>query len=1223
MRLIIYLFLFALFVPSVILAGDGRSVCNPGEVSAQDVPGSDEGESLDEAIAHAQTLFDAAQAAEKAGDQKGAREKVIEMITLLETTDGAAEDSRAAGLMWETGFMSWRLGALQETLKGWRWAHGYRVATYPDDHHMVQTARRNLMMILLNTGDLAGARTVGLKAIAVYEATVDDADPDLQHARQLLAATFAYSQEYSRAADLFETVVRNLEKTVPEDHPKLLEARQGYAAILVQLKRQREASVILEKLVEILERKPEENFQNLQMTRLTLSSALKDMGEFERASELALGVVEGYKKIYPENHPHLLTAQINLGILWRLTGELEKARELQEQVLGMLEQLLPEGHTNLLAARINVAQTLMEIGDLAKSRAIYEKTITSVENSPQKNHNALWAARSGLSALLNMMGDLAGARAIMENQLAEQKKILPENHPDLLATRLNLGIDMYRMGDFPGARSALDEVIKAMESSPEENADELVLARAAQSMTLWAMAEHEQALALGERVLAHRQETLDGDHPDLQSTRLNLALILKSMDRLERAGALEQKALAALARKLPHDHIEVLLAKMNHGGTLYSAGRLDEARATWDEAMAGLEGLLPDGHPHILEIYQNYVWLLAAQGDRELLAQCLEKMCNHLEAWIADCSMLSPREVRETADKTFENLSSLLSLVEEQDGESVIRRKTFSLIESVRAVTSFTAQAALERSDDLQARSLREKALSLRVQLNDMVYRLRETDPTKRPSGDDLAQAIRARDEAESKLRKRTGELGITPLEVDPDELAAVLPPRSAAVGYRVYKRSSFELGKGGKAKAILSMLAHVVDRRGSVELVELGPVDRIEAAVEEWRKAIDETRNHGRRSLADAGSLLRALVVDPVLKKTGEATRLYVCSDGAVQLVPLDALRLEGGYVGDLYEICNEVSFTRLLTSKKRPPRKKGNFVAVGGVEYDAATEQSPALMAAAAPPLARTHDGGDRHAFSPLSATRSEAEELASLFESHHENEAIVLTDGAATKSALFHRSPGARYLHLATHGYFADTLIEMTAESTTPVISGGFMGAAETVRGMAPLTLCGLALSGANRGCDSLGRVSGIITAEEIAGLDLSGCELAVLSACETNVGVQRSGQGILSLQRALVMAGARGSITSLWKVDDQATRIFFLEFYRTMWEDGVPPRQALNTTKKWLRNLPQESVIERLADHRDVAGRGEVRKRQIIDPPAGKCPYSAPYYWAAFVYWGEGD
>ena len=128
---------------------------------------------------------------------------------------------------------------------------------------------------------------------------------------------------------------------------------------------------------------------------------------------------------------------------------------------------------------------------------------------------------------------------------------------------------------------------------------------------------------------------------------------------------------------------------------------------------------------------------------------------------------------------------------------------------------------------------------------------------------------------------------------------------------------------------------------------------------------------------------------------------------------------------------------------------------------------------------------------------------------------------------------------------------------------------MGLEDRVTGLAPMTLCGLALAGANKGRDSLGRVPGILTAEELCSLDLSQCELAVLSACETNVGIRRAGQGIQSLQSALYAAGARTSITSLWKVDDAATRKLMERFYGYLWLDGMTKADALRKAQGDLR------------------------------------------------------
>ena len=160
------------------------------------------------------------------------------------------------------------------------------------------------------------------------------------------------------------------------------------------------------------------------------------------------------------------------------------------------------------------------------------------------------------------------------------------------------------------------------------------------------------------------------------------------------------------------------------------------------------------------------------------------------------------------------------------------------------------------------------------------------------------------------------------------------------------------------------------------------------------------------------------------------------------------------------------------------------------------------------------------------------------------------MVLKRGEATKAALHRLAPGMRYLHVATHGWFEELRLPAPPE-LEPTWSS--FGAAERARAFTPMSYCGLALAGANHGRDLLGRVPGILTAEELAGIDLSDCELAVLSSCETNVGLRRAGLGIQSLQSALHTAGARTAITSLWQVPDEATRELMERFYTYLWVD----------------------------------------------------------------------
>src|SRR5205807_6863733 len=108
------------------------------------------------------------------------------------------------------------------------------------------------------------------------------------------------------------------------------------------------------------------------------------------------------------------------------------------------------------------------------------------------------------------------------------------------------------------------------------------------------------------------------------------------------------------------------------------------------------------------------------------------------------------------------------------------------------------------------------------------------------------------------------------------------------------------------------------------------------------------------------------------------------------------------------------------------------------------------------------------------------------------------------------------------------------------------------------LSPMVMTGLVFAGANK-ADTPGR--GVATGEALVDLNLSGLELAVLSACETGLGDVADGEGTFGLQRALHLAGTKNVIASLWKVDDQATAALMTLFYRHLWQEKLPPLEAL--------------------------------------------------------------
>ena len=177
--------------------------------------------------------------------------------------------------------------------------------------------------------------------------------------------------------------------------------------------------------------------------------------------------------------------------------------------------------------------------------------------------------------------------------------------------------------------------------------------------------------------------------------------------------------------------------------------------------------------------------------------------------------------------------------------------------------------------------------------------------------------------------------------------------------------------------------------------------------------------------------------------------------------------------------------------------------------------------------------------------------------------------------------------------------------------------------------PLVLSGLVLAGANEprtGDDLLAHDDhGILTAESIAGLDLSGLEMVVLSACETGVGLGfGGGEGVFGLQRAFHMAGAQNVVASLWKVDDQATAALMTLFYDRLWCQGKPPIEALREAQLALYH--NHELAGKLARARGTPDFDKLV--QLPEPGPSLAGSSTPRHapvrqWAAFVLSGYGQ
>jgi len=135
--------------------------------------------------------------------------------------------------------------------------------------------------------------------------------------------------------------------------------------------------------------------------------------------------------------------------------------------------------------------------------------------------------------------------------------------------------------------------------------------------------------------------------------------------------------------------------------------------------------------------------------------------------------------------------------------------------------------------------------------------------------------------------------------------------------------------------------------------------------------------------------------------------------------------------------------------------------------------------------------------------------------------------------------------------------------------------------------------LAFAGANRrSAARSGEDDGILTAEEVAALNLEGVEWAVLSACDTGRGQIQDGEGVFGLRRAFQVAGVHTVIMSLWSVEDEATREWMQSLYEARLREGLTTADAV-----------RQASLEML----------KARRAKRVS--------THPFYWAAFVAAGD--
>jgi CHAT domain-containing protein len=414
-----------------------------------------------------------------------------------------------------------------------------------------------------------------------------------------------------------------------------------------------------------------------------------------------------------------------------------------------------------------------------------------------------------------------------------------------------------------------------------------------------------------------------------------------------------------------------------------------------------------------------------------------------------------------------------------------------------------------------------------------------------------------------------------------PITLAAVksaIPAGTALIEFARYRPVKATAGTELPAR----YAAYVLSAEGDPRWTDLGEAARIDHALENWRLALRDPARTDVRRLARAAD---AMLMQPVRTLLNASVHLLVSPDGPLNLVPFAALVDEDDrYLVERFTITYLTSGRDLLRLQV-PRASREAAVVVADPDFG-----EPAVVAPAG-----TVDYSQVF-FGPLPGVSAEVRALKPLLP-----HAAFFVKEQATE-AVVKRVAGPSILHIATHGFFLQDRVSATGASTassasSPAASAGNgnhappsgVGVTRLGRFAAytdnPLLRSGLALAGANRGTS--GSDDGLLTALEVAGLDLWGTKLVVLSACDTGIGEVKNGDGVYGLRRALVLAGAESQMMSLWPVSDRSTSDLMVAYYTKLTNGD---------------------------------GRGGALRHVQLQMLRGT-PRAHPYYWAGFILSGQ--
>ena len=1038
----------------------------------------------------------------------------------------------------------------------------YRAAL-GEQHPEYANSLNDLALLYKSNGKYAQAEPLLKEALTIYAASLGEEHTFYANGLNNLAGLYEEKGEYSEAEPLYIQSLKILEKSVGVDSEEYAIGLNNLGYLYESIGAYSKAEARYQRALEIRRAILGNDHPDVGDSLNNLGTLYKILGDYRHSEFFLNQALELRRKVYGEKHTQVAQTLSNLAGLYLAAGRFDEAEDFYQTALNIRREILPAEHPAISTTLNNLAGLYVTTGRYASAKSLYLQALRILRGTLGDDHLNVARLLNNLAELYRSIGSTDRAERLALQAFNLTNRILGDQHPEVATGLINLAGFAESKGDLEKAQTYYRQALEVLQTTFGENSTGSLAVINNLAALSYTQGKHNGADRLWQRSLKIARANWGEAHPDVALGLSNLGVLHYSLGNHAAAEAYLRQALNIYQRTLGPASPEVAFTLHNLAGPLVGLNRVLEALDLQEQAERINDSMI------------GQVFTIGSEQQRLTYLATLRGSLNTFLSMIYKYSSASDQAKQSALELVFRRKAiSAEALAVQRD--VILGGHYPALASKLRELIMLRAQIA--------ERTLKGPGLE---KLTTHQQRLAEWQEQRETLEAELASHI-----PQMNLEKQLQSASL-------QQVAESLKKGEALVEFCRVEVFNFESvpARGELRWQAAHYLAFILlpnKPQAEVHLLDLGeakPIDKMIAAFRgvasrDSRALTAEPEETQQEENTTFGTELRAVLFDPLFDVLSDRTRLFLAPDGDLSQLPFEALPLEDGRrLIDVYQISYLSTGRDLLRFTSKTSRSFEAPVVLADPDFDLDAEGTISLAPEEQPPSHHSRDlNRSVLRFNRLTGARQEGEQVGDQLKVKP-----LLAEAALEGTLKRLRSPCI--LHLATHGFF---LPAQPRNPNTDLLNNNYSegrlgGRLFGQRLENPLLRSGLALAGANSWLK--GKTlrpeaeDGLLTAEDVTGLDLLDTELVVLSACDTGLGDVQVGEGVFGLRRAFQVAGAKTLVMSLWKVPDIETQELMENFYQRL---------------------------------RSGEGRASALRRAQLEI---KKKYPNVYYWGAFICQGD--